>query len=181
MCWQTIPTCCIWQSIPVHGIWHSSSVHKHLLFCASPIVCWLQVFSWWTLTPSLTQPVKFPGWMMNGHTCKQYIFRSYNICFQCCAFWWKSFHVPVRKRRPKGLRVSNFTLLWVVFKWQHGSEGVNVSLIVEGKVTGYVHKRQLLRRKVSQWSRFGPGQACLSAESEKSSPNGSVCPETLLF
>ena len=31
------------------------------------------------LTPSLPQPVKFPGWMMHGRACKQYIFRSYNI------------------------------------------------------------------------------------------------------
>ena len=30
------------------------------------------------------------------------------------------------KRRQKGLRVSNFPLLMVVFKWHHGSEGVNL-------------------------------------------------------
>ena len=30
------------------------------------------------LTPSLTQPVKFPVWMMHGHNCKQSIIRSYN-------------------------------------------------------------------------------------------------------
>ena len=29
------------------------------------------------------------------------------------------------KRRQKGLKVSNFTVLVVVFKWHHGSEGVN--------------------------------------------------------
>ena len=28
------------------------------------------------LTPSLTQPVKFPGWKMQPHACKQSIFRS---------------------------------------------------------------------------------------------------------
>ena len=38
----------------------------------------------------------------------------------------KSFHVPVRKRRQKGLRGLRFALLLVVFKWHHGSEGVNV-------------------------------------------------------
>ena len=32
--------------------------------------------------------------------------------------------MPERKRRQKGLRVSNFALLLVVFKWHHGSEGV---------------------------------------------------------
>ena len=36
----------------------------------------------------------------------------------------KIFHMPVRKRRQKGLRVSGFALLWVVFKWHHGSEVV---------------------------------------------------------
>ena len=40
-------------------------------------------------------------------------------------FWRKSFHVPVWKRRQKGLRVSNFALSMAVFKWHHGSEGVN--------------------------------------------------------
>ena len=94
-----------------------------LSHCASPILCWIQVLSWRTLTPSLPQPVKFPGWMMNGHTCKQYSFRSYNIFFQCYALWWKSFHTPVPKRRQKGSRVSNVTLVWVIFKW-HGSGGV---------------------------------------------------------
>ena len=77
------------------------------------------------LTPSLSQPVKFPGGRVHGRACKQYISRSCNICFQCYAFWWKSFHMPVRKRRRKDWRVSNFALIWVVFKWHHGSEGVN--------------------------------------------------------
>ena len=37
--------------------------------------------------------------------------------------------MPVpRKRRQKGLRVSNFTLLLVVFKWHHGSEGIKLVL-----------------------------------------------------
>ena len=34
------------------------------------------------------------------------------------------FHMPVRKRRQKGLRVSNFAVLLVVLKWDHGNEGV---------------------------------------------------------
>ena len=60
------------------------------------------------LTPSLPLPVKFPGWKMNGRSCKQYIFRSYNIYFQCCVFWWKSCHMPVRKRKEKDLSLSTF-------------------------------------------------------------------------
>ena len=82
------------------------------------------------LTPSLPQPVKFLGWMIHGRACKQCIFWSYNVYFQFYAFWWRSFHMPVWKRRQKGLRVSNFALSWVVFKWHHGSEGVNVHLHV---------------------------------------------------
>ena len=71
-----------------------------------------------TLVPTLTRPllqlVQFPGWVTQGCACRQYIFRSYNIDFECYAFCW----------RQTTLRVSNFSLLWVVFKW-HGSEGVN--------------------------------------------------------
>ena len=79
-------------------------------------------FSNGILTPSLPQAVKFPGWKIHRCACKQCIFRSCNISFQCCAFWWKPFHLPVQNRKPKGWRVSNFAILWVVFKWLHGSE-----------------------------------------------------------
>ena len=84
--------------------------------------CWS-----YDLTPSLPQPVKFLGWKMHRHACKQYILRSYNIYFQCCVFGWKSFHIPVWKRREKQLRFSNIVLLIVVFKWHHGSEGVKLN------------------------------------------------------
>ena len=33
--------------------------------------------------------------------------------------------MPVRRRKQKGLRGSNFALLWAVFKRHRGSEGVN--------------------------------------------------------
>ena len=62
--------------------------------------------------------------MMHGRACKQYIFY-----FQCYVFQSKSFHVTVRKRRQKQFRVSNFALLLVVFKWHHGSEGVNTWIL----------------------------------------------------
>ena len=48
-------------------------------------------------------------------------------------FWWKSFHNPVRKRKQKGRTVINFSLVLVVFKRHHGSEGVkkkNVFVVV---------------------------------------------------
>ena len=62
------------------------------------------------LTPSLPQPVQFPGRKMHRRACKQYIFWFYKIYFQGYTLWWKSFHVPVqkkkKKRRQKGLKVS---------------------------------------------------------------------------
>ena len=73
------------------------------------------------LTPSPPHPVIFPGWKMHGRACKEYIFRSYNTYLQYYTFWWRFFDMPVRKRRQKGLRVSNFALLLVDFKmtsWQ---------------------------------------------------------------
>ena len=45
------------------------------------------------------------------------------------SFDQKSFHMPVRKRRQKGLKVSEIALLLVVFKWHRGSEGVNLCMI----------------------------------------------------
>ena len=98
---------------------HMSSVNRRDFICRSD-----QVRT--SLTPSLPQPVKFPGWKMHERACKLYIFRSYNTYFQCCVSIKKSFHMPVRKRRQKELRVYIFALLLLVFKWHHGSEGVNV-------------------------------------------------------
>ena len=83
---------------------------------------------------------------MHGHACKQYIFRSYNIYFQCYAFWWKSVHMPVRKRRLKSWTISNFSLVLVVFKWHHGSEGVNGQAWAHLKfITGLYSHRSLER------------------------------------
>ena len=57
------------------------------------------VFFYAWITPSLPQPVKFPRWKMHGGACKQYIPVLWHIYLQCYAFWWKSFHMPLRKRR----------------------------------------------------------------------------------
>ena len=51
----------------------------------------------------------------------------WHIYFQCHVFWSNSFHMPVQKRKQKGLRVSDFALSLVVFKWRHGSERVKLS------------------------------------------------------
>ena len=42
--------------------------------------------------------------MRHGRAYKQCILRPCNVCSQCCAFWWRSFHMLV-PRRQKGLRV----------------------------------------------------------------------------
>ena len=84
----------------------------------------------WGLTLSLPQSVKFPAWKMYGRTSKQYIFRSCNtstfnaMCFDENSFPCQS-KKKERKKKKKCLRVSNFAHLIVVFKWHHGSEGVN--------------------------------------------------------
>ena len=44
---------------------------------------------------------------MHERDCKQYIFTSYNICFQRYEICWRSFHILVRKRQ-KGSRFLNF-------------------------------------------------------------------------
>ena len=41
--------------------------------------------------------------------------------------------MPVRKRKHKGLRVSNLAFLLVVFKWHHGSEGVKPGVKIRNK------------------------------------------------
>ena len=59
-----------------------------------------------------------------------------HVYFQCCAFWWKSFHVPVQKKKAKRVRVSNLVLFLVVFKWHHGSIGVNAFIRERGRERG---------------------------------------------
>ena len=98
-----------------------SSPHPYpgSIFSVGPVVT--NIWGEFCLTPLLPQPVKYPGWKMHGRACKQYIFRSYNIYFQCYVFQWKSFHRPVRKIRQKQLRVLNLAHLLVVFQvtsWQ---------------------------------------------------------------
>ena len=57
---------------------------------------------------------------------QEFIFRSYRpSTFNAVRFDQNPFTLLVQKRRQKGLRVSNLALLMVVFKWHHGSEGVN--------------------------------------------------------
>ena len=64
------------------------------------------------LTPSLPQPVKFPGWKMHGRAYKQYIFRSYDAStFSAMRFdenplTWQC--ETRRQKRLKGFRFGSF-------------------------------------------------------------------------
>ena len=66
--------------------------------------------------------------------------------FTAMVFWGKSFFFffSVRKRKHESLRVSNFTLLLVVFKskWHPGSEGVK---LLECRVLWYMSRRLLIQ------------------------------------
>ena len=55
-----------------------------------------------------------------------------------CMFWWKSFHILRRRRQRKSLRISNFALLLVVFKWHYGGEKVKGCVAPLSSVVGPV-------------------------------------------
>ena len=77
------------------------------------------------LTPSLPQPLKFPGWMMHGRACKRYIFRSYNIyfpvLFSTLCILMKILSRARAKKKTKRLKGLKFRTVWVFFKWHHGT------------------------------------------------------------
>ena len=79
--------------------------------------------------------------------------------FQCYALWWKSFHLPVQKRRGKCWRVSNFALLLVIFKWHHSSERV------KGSNSSCPPLRLGVAGSVLVWNIFDPIQPTLRGHS----------------
>ena len=96
-----------------------SSLHP---FSCSPDDSWLVVSSqktlfihcraiqlnWGLLTPSLPEPVKFPGWKMHGRSYKQHIFQYYSTCTLMKILS----HASTKKKT----RVSDFALSLVIFK-----------------------------------------------------------------
>ena len=84
-------------------------------------------------TSSRFNPITVPPCTISGlkdvrtHLQTVYFLVLWHIYVQCHVFWSNSFHMPVQKRKEKGLRVSDFALSLVVFKWRHGSEGVTLS------------------------------------------------------
>ena len=69
---------------------------------------------WWVQTrntPSLPQPVKFPGWKMRGCVCKQYIFQSCNTCsFNAMHFDESPFacQCKIQDKYAKGFHILHF-------------------------------------------------------------------------
>ena len=83
----------------------------------------------------LPQHVIFPGSKMHAHTCKRYIFRFYSAStFTAMRFNEMSFHMLVRKRSRKGLRVCTLAL----FSWSFSSD----IIAVKGLMLLYVHRDQ---------------------------------------
>ena len=65
---------------------------------------------------------------MHRRACKQYIFQSCNIYFQCYTFWWHPFTCQCTKKKKKEmLKGLKFSIFIGCFKWCHDSEGVNLT------------------------------------------------------
>ena len=90
----------------------SCRVHKSL--CTG----WLPT----TLTPSLPQPVKFPGWKMQVRASKQSIFCSFNTSTfnAMCDVMKVLSHVSAKKetKRLKGFKFRTFTGRFQMTSWQ---------------------------------------------------------------
>ena len=76
------------------------------------------------LTTSLTQPLKFSGWICTDAPANSIFTGPLTSILNAMHFDKNCFTYQLEKRKQKGLRVSNFALLLVAFKWHHGSEGV---------------------------------------------------------
>ena len=75
------------------------------------------------LTPSLPQPVKFPGWKMYGRACKQYIFLSCNTSvFNAMPFDGDPFTCQCEKedtqKRLKGFKFRTLMGRFEMTSWQ---------------------------------------------------------------
>ena len=74
------------------------------------------------LTPSLPQPVKFPGWKMHGRAGKQYIFWSYNTStFNVYVLMKGLLHDASAKKKTgwlKGFKFRTFIGHFKVTSWQ---------------------------------------------------------------
>ena len=72
------------------------------------IPSWIKI-----LTPSMPQPVKFTGWKLHGHSCRQSISRSFNTStFNAKRFYENPFTCRCEKENKKGLRVKILHFYW---------------------------------------------------------------------
>ena len=83
--------------------WSVNKIKKQTNNSANQAHSMTSVASKASLNPFTAPACKISGMNDARMCCKQCIFRSYNISVQCNAFGWKGFHMPVRKRRQKGL------------------------------------------------------------------------------
>ena len=74
------------------------------------------------LTPSLPRLVEFPGWMMHGRACKQYIFWSKKtFVLNAMSFNGDPFICQRKKKKAKslkGLKFRTFTGRFQMTSWQ---------------------------------------------------------------
>ena len=115
-----------------------------------PLIVKNHLVVWWHLQEShvwpfksekqsfdLMIPLRITHWAFNPftvparHTCRHYIFHCYNIYFQCCVLMKILSHDSVKKK-TETLKGFKFALLLGIFKWHHGSDGVNSEKISLG-------------------------------------------------
>ena len=72
------------------------------------------------------------------------------------------------KKKTKCLRVSNFVILLVVFKWQYGSEGVNISNFQKSgfRLTAFLYWYYFTGKFVYLWSLKATERDSLSPPSQ---------------
>ena len=116
-----------WSQVPVYAcaLWLGAWYLLSDVTWQWPCLWFVTIPHHSSLTPSLPQAVTFPGWKMHGRACREYFSGPAAHLFSILCVLMKTLSHANVKRRQKCLKVSDFALLLVVFKWHHGSEGVN--------------------------------------------------------
>ena len=91
-------------------------IHQHV--CKYVWGC--KVWNNGTLTPSLPQPVKFPGWKVDTWACKQYIFWFMTHPLSMLTILIKTFtYYNAKKKKDEGFPISHFyCCLFQATLWQ---------------------------------------------------------------
>ena len=134
--WSLLPTA--WQPHPIFGRFFSTEgrcvlLCKELIMAKDSRNMTMQRWRKFQLTPSLPQPVKFPGRKRKNNNKKQQLrfpfCDNFNQLSVLCFLMEVLSHVNVKRKPKNALKALQFTLLLVVFKWNHGSKWVNVALV----------------------------------------------------